>query len=260
MDLEYAKLKCAILRKRILDISVKVSAIHIGGSFSSVELMQVVFYNFLLKKNKFKNFIFSKGHASILHYVILEDLGILKKKDIDGYCKKNGKLGVHPNIKTKGINVATGSLGHGLGIACGMAYACPDDIFFVLMSDGELQEGSVWEAIISVTSLKVKNVIVIIDNNDFQSSERMSLTHPNLYPIDKKFTTFGWQAINVNGHNSKEIYSSIKKKNKKKPLVIIAKTVKGYPVSYMKNNPIWHYRSPNQKELQIALKEINNEK
>ena len=260
MNLNKAIQKSSKLRKRILEISSKVSALHIGGSFSSVEILQVIFYSFLFRKNKYKNFILSKGHASILHYVILEDLGILKKKDLESYCTKDGLLGVHPNIKTKGINVATGSLGHGLGIACGMAYACPKEIFFVVMSDGELQEGSVWEAVISISSLNLKNLIVIIDNNDFQSSERMSDTHPSLYPIDKKFKSFGWQTINVNGHNSMEIYNSIKKKNKKKPLVIVAKTIKGYPISFMKNNPIWHYRSPDQAELKIALKEINNEK
>lgn len=255
-----SKKKCARYRKRILDISQSVSALHIGGAFSCVEILEVIFNKFLNKKKLYKNFVLSKGHASILHYVILEDLGLIKKKDLNDYCKPWGKLGVHPNIKINGINVATGSLGHGLAIACGMAYAAPNENFFVVISDGELQEGSTWEAIITISSLKLKNLILVIDNNDLQSSENMSETHPNIYPIDKKIKHFNWQTKVINGHKTSEIFDSIKNKDKKKPLAIIAKTIKGYPISFMSGNPIWHYRSPNKNEYTKAIKELKNER
>ena len=260
MSLKSSQLRCAKYRKRILEMSQKVTALHIGGAFSCVEILDVIFNSFLVKKKNIKNFIFSKGHASILHYVLLEDWGVLKRKDLDNYCTKNGKLGVHPDIENEGINTSTGSLGHGLAIACGMAYAQPNEIVYVVISDGELQEGSTWEAVIAISSLKIKNLILFVDNNNLQSSEKMSFTHPDLYPIDKKFISFNWQAINVNGHSSNQIISAIKKKKKSKPLVIVAKTIKGFPISFMKNNPLWHYRSPNKDEFKIAMKEVNNEK
>ena len=117
-----SKLRCKNYRKRILDLSQKVSALHIGGSFSCAEILDVLF-NFLMTKAEKKCFILSKGHASILQYVILESQRIIKLKDIENYCKNNGFLGVHPDIGNPGINASTGSLGHGLGMAAGMAIA-----------------------------------------------------------------------------------------------------------------------------------------
>lgn len=255
-----SKKRCLKYRKKILEISQSVSALHIGGAFSCVEILDVILNIFLKKKKEKENFVLSKGHASILHYVILEDTGLISTKKLMSYCTKNGTLGVHPDIKTNGINVATGSLGHGLAIVCGMAYASPNQLFFIVISDGELQEGSTWEAIITISSLKVKNLIMIIDNNDFQSSERMSYTHEYIYPIDEKIKSFNWKTSVINGHNTSEILNSILKKDKNKPLAIIAKTIKGYPISFMKNNPIWHYRSPNKIEYMTAMKELKNER
>lgn len=241
------------LRKKILEISQNVSAIHIGGSFSSAEIIATIFDQ-LKKKDKF---ILSKGHTGILLYCMLAKLKIISENTLKSYCKKNGKLGVHPEIYLKGVEASTGSLGHGLGLAAGLGLSKKFKNIFVLLSDGELMEGSVWESVLMISSFKICNIIVVIDYNDLQSATWSSKTHPSLHPIDKKFKAFGWDAFVCNGHNPASINKVIKKKKKKKPLCIIAKTIKGYPISFMKNVPMWHYRSPSKKEYNIAKKELD---
>jgi len=249
------KKRCKIIREKILNLSQNVKALHLGGAFSSVELIERVFFKYLRNKD---TFILSKGHAGILLYVVLNLKGKISNHQLSLYCKKEGRLGVHPDYGTFGINASTGSLGHGLGLAAGIALAekNKNKKIIVLMSDGELQEGSVWETILFISSRGLNNITVIIDNNNLQSSTKVTDTHPTLYPIDKKFLSFGWNSKLCNGHNSKEIERKIINKSNK-PLALIAKTIKGFPISYMKNNPKWHYRSPNQKEYKMAIKELN---
>lgn len=256
--LKESKYRCQKYRKRILELSQKVSALHIGGTFSCTEVLDVLF-NVLMTRYEKKLFILSKGHASILQYVILEDAGILRKKDLENYCKKNGFLGVHPDIGNPGINASTGSLGHGTSMAVGQAIYEKNkkNNVYVVISDGELQEGSTWEAIMLAPSLKLSNLILVVDNNNLQSLEKTSDTHPHLYPLEKKFKSFGWDSIICNGHNSNDIYNKIKKRDKNKPFALIAKTIKGYPVSFMKNVPIWHYRSPDKDEYNKAMRELS---
>ena len=258
-NLKNSHKRCVEYRKRILEISQNVSALHVGGSFSSTEIIEVI-YNYFMNKKEKECFVLSKGHVSILQYVVLESQKILKKKDLDLYCKKGGFLGVHPDIGNPGINASTGSLGHGLGMVAGITLAEKknDRKIFSILSDGELQEGSTWEAIMLIPSLKLKNVIIIIDNNNLQSLEKVSKTHPNLYPIEEKFKNFGWDSSICDGHDSRAIYDKIRKKKSNKPLALIAKTIKGYPISYMRNVPPWHYRSPNPKEYQIAINELES--
>jgi transketolase len=253
-----SKERCKIFRKRILHLSQKVSALHIGGAFSCTEIMDLIF-NILSNKKEKNLFILSKGHAAILQYVILEYLGIIKKKDVENYCTKNGFLGVHPDIGNPGINASTGSLGHGLGMAAGIAIAenKSKNTIYSILSDGELQEGSTWEAIMLIPSLKLNNVIIFIDNNNLQSLEQISKSHPSLYPIEKKFESFGWQSLKCDGHNIKKLYQLVKNRRKNKPLAIIAETIKGYPISFMMNKPIWHYKSPDKLEYKKAINEID---
>jgi transketolase len=254
-----SELRCLNFRKRILELSQKVSALHIGSAYSCIEIMDFIFFKLMKNGSNYKSFIMSKGHASILHYVILEKLGIMKKNDLNNYCTKNSSLGVHPDIGNPGINASTGSLGHGLSIAAGIAIADEKKKkkVYVLLSDGELQEGSTWEAITLIGALKLKNIILIVDNNNLNSSEKMSNTHPNLYPIEKKFSSFGWYSFKCNGHSTDEMFKKYKKSPKNKPIAIIAKTIKGYPISFMKNKALWHYRSPNKTEYKIALMDLN---
>jgi transketolase len=251
-----SKIRCLNYRKELLEMSQKVSAIHLGGTFSSIEILDVI-YNVLMKKNERCNFIMSKGHCSALQYVILRDLGIIKKKDIENYSKSKGKFGVHPEIKNKGINASTGSLGQGLAIAAGFALSDRSKNVFVVLSDGELQEGSTWEAIMAISNLNLRNVIAVVDNNDFQSLDRTSISYPSVYPIDVKFKNFGWDSNICNGHNIEEIVKAITNKDKKRPFCLVAKTIKGFPISFMKNNPIWHYRSPTKVEFKVAMRELS---
>ncbi len=253
-----SKARCKIFRKRILFLSQKVSALHIGGSFSCTEIMDLIF-NILSNKKEKNLFILSKGHASILQYVILEYLGILKKKEVENYCTNRGFLGVHPDIGNPGINASTGSLGHGLGMLAGIAVAekNTNNNIFSILSDGELQEGSTWEAIMLIPSLKLNNVIIFIDNNNLQSLEKTSKSHPGLYPIEEKFKSFGWQSVKCDGHNTKKLYQLVKNKKRNKPLAIVAETIKGYPVSFMMHKPIWHYKSPDKNEYKKAITEID---
>jgi transketolase len=146
------------LRKRILQISQKVSALHIGGSFSSAELIEVIF-NKRIKSKKDK-FILSKGHSGILLYAMLEQKKIIKKKQLDLYGFKNGIFGVHPEYSNPGVEASTGSLGHGIGLAAGMSLSKKFNNIYVLMSDGELMEGSVWEAALMISSFKLNNITI----------------------------------------------------------------------------------------------------
>ena len=259
IDLKAANERCKKYRLKLLSMSQSVSAIHLGGTFSATEILDSI-YNILMKKNERENFILSKGHCSVLQYVILNDIGVLSNEDLRNYSKSSGKYGVHPEIKNPGINASTGSLGQGLSIAAGFALGNRKKNVYIVISDGELQEGSTWEAVMAISNLNLKNIILIIDNNDFQSLERTSVSSPSLYPIENKFKEFGWEAHKCNGHDTKKITRSILNRNKNKPFCLVAETIKGYPISFMINNPIWHYRSPNKDEFYSACKELEDNK
>jgi transketolase len=246
--------RCRKYRRRILEISQQVLACHVASAFSCIEIVDTI-YNELMQPED--TFVLSKGHAALIQYVILEDKGILTKDDLDKYCTATGKLGVHPDKNVPGIAAATGSLGHGLGMAVGMALADRKHSVYVVMSDGELQEGSSYEAILQASSFKLNNLFVAVDNNDFQSLGRTSETHPTFYPLDTKFYAFGWRVLTGDGHKQHVIRSlEPHHAHSTKPTVLIAKTTKGKGVSFMENVPLFHYRSPNPEEYQQALKEL----
>jgi len=205
-------------------------------------------------------FIMSKGHGAMIQYVILEERGILRREDLDKYCKPDGILGAHPDFGNPGIRASTGSLGHGLGILVGQAYAeklkGSPVRFFAVLSDGELQEGSTWEAISMAASLRLGNVTIFVDNNDFSSLERMSDAQPAFYPVVEKFVAFNWSAEEVDGHDSPALRRAYDSLAADRPRVIVARTIKGKGVSFMENVPIWHYRSPNSEEFAAAIAEV----
>ena len=244
-----------LIRKRLLDVSQNVGALHLGGSFSCLEILDTIYFYFL-KKNKDK-IILSKGHSAIAQYAILDYLKILPKKKLNQYCQDKSDLGVHPEFFTPGILASTGSLGHGIGIAAGLSISSKkNELIFLVISDGELMEGSTWELSLLISSLRLNNIIMIIDHNGIQSATRAKDTHPTLYPIKSKFLSFGWSVGECNGHNQKEIIKKISKRKKNKPFLLIANTIKGYPISFMKNKPVWHYRSPNKDEYKKAIGEL----
>jgi transketolase len=258
-----ARERCLSFRKRILDISQQVQALHIGSAYSCTEIVDCIYYG-LMRRNPGgtspDTFVMSKGHGCMIQYVILEDLGVLSREDLDLYCKPNGRLGCHPDYGNPGIEASTGSLGHGLSMAVGMALAergrKTNGLIYTVLSDGEAQEGSTWEAVLMASSLRLSNLIAFIDNNDFQSLGRTSETHPSFYPLADKFAAFGWETVEVDGHDSMALFEAVMRRQGGRPLMVVAKTVKGKGVSYMENVPIWHYRSPSPKEYQQATVEL----
>ena len=199
------------IRTNILKKTFQAQSSHIGSCFSIVELLAVLYFKRLRKKD---TFILSKGHAALALYCTLFEKKLLPKKELDSYGKNNSTLMSHVSHKVKNVKFSTGSLGHGLAIAAGMAIANRKNKIFVVLSDGELMEGSVWETVLIISSLNLNNIIIVIDNNDLQSATRATNTHPSLYPIKEKFKNFGWDSQYCDGHNSFDIYKKILKKKK----------------------------------------------
>ena len=263
-DAKIARQRATKYRRRILDMSQHVSALHIGGAYSCTEIVDCIYNEFMRPgPNGGKSpdtFLMSKGHGCMIQYAILEDLGILSRADLDAYCTPTGRLGTHPDYGNPGIEASTGALGHGLSMVVGMALAergrKTGGVIYSVLSDGEVQEGSTWEAILMASSLKLTNVVAFIDNNDFQSLGRTSVTHPSFYPLTDKFEAFGWETVEFDGHDPQAIFEAVTNRSGKKPFMGVAKTTKGKGVSYMENVPMWHYRSPNKEEYAQAIREL----
>jgi transketolase len=263
VDIDAARRRCLDYRRRILDISQQVGALHIAPAFSCAEITDVL-YNSLMRREadgEYRDvFLLSKGHGCMIQYVILEEQGVLSRSDLDAYCKPNGRLGAHPDYETPGIAASTGSLGHGLGMATGQAYAEKlkesDVLIYCVLSDGEFQEGSTWEAMMMAANLKLDNLIAFMDFNDFGGLERMSDGHPAFYPLVPKAEAFGWEAVEIDGHDEAAMYQAVMSRRGKRPMLLVCRTVKGKGISFMENVPIWHYRSPNKEEYQQGLREL----
>jgi len=258
-----ARRRCLGYRRRILDISQQVGALHIAPAFSCTEITDLLHSELMRQEvgGGYRDvFLMSKGHGCMIQYVILEEQGVLSREDLDSYCKPNGRLGAHPDYETPGIAASTGSLGHGLGMATGQAYAeklkKTDVLIYCVLSDGEFQEGSTWEAMMMAANLKLDNLIAFMDYNDFGGLERMSDGHQAFYPLVPKAESFGWEAVEVDGHDEAAMHEAVMSRRGGRPMLIVCRTVKGKGISFMENVPIWHYRSPNKEEYQQGLKEL----
>jgi transketolase len=262
-DARAARARCLRFRRRILDISQQVGALHIGSAYSCTEIVDCIYYGLMRRLPDGKSpdtFVMSKGHGCMIQYVILEEMGVLSRRDLDLYCKSEGRLGCHPDYGNPGIEASTGSLGHGLSISVGMALAergrKTGGVIYAVLSDGEVQEGSTWEAIMMASSFGCSNLVAFVDNNDFQSLGRTSETHPSFYPLVEKFEAFGWECAEVDGHDSAAIFQAVTSRKGGKPFMVVGKTTKGKGISYMENVPIWHYRSPSKKEYEQGVIEL----
>ena len=239
--------KSIYLRKLILLCLKSEKRGHVGSAMSLVEIIRVLYKKFI-KKDKSK-FILSKGHGCLALYAVLFDKGFIKKKDLLSIGQFDSNLGGHPeHDKVKGVEISTGSLGHGLPIAVGMAIASRINKnkkhFFVVCGDGEINEGSIWESLLSASKHKLDNLTLLIDYNKLQSYGKTN-DILNLEPLTDKFNSFNFKTFNVNGHDIKEIEATLEKtlKTKKKPSVIICHTIKGKGISVAEGNPSWHHRS-----------------
>ena len=259
-----ARARCKTYRKRILEISQQVAALHCAPAFSCLEITDAVMNDLMRRDDTGASrdtFIMSKGHGYLAQAVILEDLGILSRQDLDDYCTPRGRLGAHPDYGVPGIEATTGSLGHGLGMAVGMAAADKilgdDRHIFVIVGDGEMQEGSCWEAVMMGPNLGLKNLVVFLDFNNYQGLGKTSESHPYFDPMAEKLRAFGWTAADIDGHDSALILKTVRQSLGESPTFIVCRTVKGQGVSLMQNDPIWHYRSPNKEEYARAVAEID---
>ncbi|MCM8765531.1 MAG: transketolase [Candidatus Omnitrophica bacterium] len=259
--------KCKRVRKLIIEVLAHAGSGHPGGSLSATELLVCLFFVHLRHKPKEPDwrerdrFHLSKGHSCPLLYVLLAECGYFDKKELFTLRKLGSLLQGHPDRRTPGVEVASGSLGQGLSVALGMALAGKLDKLdyrvYCLMGDGEIQEGNVWEAAMAASHYKCDNLCAILDYNGFQIDGRVQEIM-NIEPLREKWQAFGWHTIEIDGHNLEEILSAYAtaKTIKGKPTIIIAKTIKGKGVSFMENTVDFHGRAPNAEETKRALEEL----
>lgn len=257
------------IRKTSLRMVVSSRASHIGSALSITDILSVLYLDILnINKSNLKDperdmFILSKGHACVSVYSVLGLLDFFPIGELDSYGKNDSNFMNHISHKVPGVEFSTGSLGHGLPFATGKALASKilnkKNKIVVLIGDGELDEGSNWEALLFASHHKLDNLIVIVDYNNLQSLTTVKDTL-NLEPLKDKFESFGSHVIDVDGHDHIALNKVIKEaiNINGKPVVIIANTIKGKGVSYMENKVKWHYSTPNDAELEIAINEINN--
>ncbi|MDC0236154.1 transketolase [Candidatus Pelagibacter sp.] len=247
------------LISRIAELSFNAKEGHVPSALSILDIIWVIYnkvLNVKLIKSQSENrdfFILSKGHGCLAQYVVLEQKGIVSKKDLNSFCKYKSNFGGHPDSKKiKGVECSTGSLGHGFPFAAGVAYGNKllnkKSKIIALIGDGECNEGSVWETCMIASHHNLNNLICIIDKN--KSTDRaLKIDNLNL-----KFKSFGWNTISIDGHSHKDIYKAVNIKSEK-PLAIIANTVKGKGINFMENNPEWHHKTLSQDLFnQIILK------
>ncbi len=268
-EIEKLKEYCRENRENIIKMVYNAQSGHIGGSLSATELVTVLFHKCMKlapKWDKDKNFetrdrfVLSKGHVSPIYYCNLAQMGYFPKEELMTFRKLGSRLQGHPATFCPGVDAATGSLGQGLAIACGMAMGLKLDKnpahVFVLLGDGELQEGSVWEAFMDAPARKLDNLTAIIDRNGLQIDGCTEDIKP-LGNLAEKIRAFNWNVIEIDGHDIEQIYDAIElAKTAGRPTAIIAKTIKGKGVSFMENNAGWHGKAPKKEEYEKALEEL----
>ena len=256
------------IRKGIIKQVYTAQSGHPGGSLSIADIIAVLYFNELNideKNPKWEyrdRFVLSKGHCVAALYSALALRGFFELEELDKFRKIDGMLQGHPDMKkVPGIDMSTGSLGQGISAAVGMAMAGKMDNkgyrVYTILGDGEIEEGQVWEAAMSAAQYELDNLCVIVDNNNLQiDGEINNVMNP--YPIDKKFEAFGFNVIEIDGHNFEQIKDAFSqaKQVKNKPTCIIAKTIKGKGVSFMENEVGWHGKAPNEEQYNKAMEDL----
>ncbi|MFC1551702.1 transketolase [Candidatus Latescibacterota bacterium] len=256
------------IRVNALNCVYKSQSSHIGSGFSCADILTVLYGRWLNVKSDNLNdpnrdrFILSKGHAAAVYYSTLAEFNFIPKEWLLSYCLFGSKLGGHASHSVPGVEFSSGSLGHGLPAGVGMALggkrAGMDYRVVVLMSDGEMDSGSNWEAILFAAGQKLDNLLAIVDRNQLQAMGFTKDIVP-LGDLANKFEAFGWSAKTIEGHDFNSITDVLDlfPFSNGKPSVIIANTIKGKGVSFMENRLEWHYKSPNEDEFKKAMKELD---
>ena len=258
------------IRKGIIEAVYSGQSGHPGGSLSIADIMTVLYFyemNINPENPKDENrdrLVLSKGHCAPALYSTLANRGFFEVEELCTLRNIESRLQGNPDMnKIPGVDMTTGSLGQGLSAANGMAIAGKlnnkDYRVYCIMGDGEIEEGQVWEAAMASNKYKLDNLCVIVDNNNLQIDGTIEEVMSS-YPIDEKFKSFGFQVINIDGHNIQEIIDAfdVARNIKGKPVCIIAKTIKGKGVSFMENKAEWHGKAPNQEQYEQAIKEVMN--
>ncbi len=255
------------IRKKIYKIAHYAGGGHMGAAFSIADIVSVLYFDNVLKYDAKKpnwidrdKFILSKGHACYALYAALARAGYFPEEELWHVGEPGSKFGGHPKINDiPGVEASTGALGHGLSFAIGIAYANKADKkrshTYVMLGDGECQEGSIWEGALSAPTLELEYLTVIVDYNKLQAMDNLE-NIVQMKPFADKWRAFGWNVIEIDGHNYKEIKEALLVRCEKKPTLVIANTIKGKGVSFMENVPIWHYRMPNERELEILIHDL----
>ncbi len=260
--------KAKEIRKDIIEQVYRANSGHPGGSLSIADIMAVLYFDELNideKNPKWEDrdrLILSKGHCSPALYGALAERGYFEKEDLKGFRNINSKLQGHPNMNdVPGVDMSSGSLGQGLSVANGMAISGKMDKkeyrVYCILGDGEIEEGQVWEAAMAANKYSLDNLCVIVDNNNLQIDGTIEEVMSS-YPIDKKFESFGFNVVTINGHDIQEIKDAFlnARNTKGKPTCIIAKTIKGKGVSFMENQVGWHGKAPNKEQYDEAMRDF----
>lgn len=256
------------LRKMVYKIAYYAGGGHMGASFSAADILAVLYFGEVMRYDP-KNpnweerdrFILSKGHGCYALYAALSEAGYFSREELWNVGKPGSVFGGHPKIHDiPGIEASTGALGHGLSFGIGISYANKvdqsDSHTYVMLGDGECQEGSVWEGALSAPTLELGNLTVIVDHNKLQAMDDLE-NIIRMKPLGDKWRMFGWNVIEINGHDHKEIKEALLERKANIPTLVIANTVKGKGVSFMEGVPIWHFRMPNEEEEEVLLKDLN---
>lgn len=254
------------IRYRLIRLSHKAKSAHLAGALSCVDLLVALYWRILRidPSNPIDpsrdRLVFSKGHAVSALYAVLARRGFFSEELLTHYNKPGAKLPEQPCPGlTPGVEWATGSLGHGLGVGLGMARASKiqknPHATFVIMSDGECQEGSVWEAAMLAPRLDLAPLTVLVDLNGWQATGR-SREIMQMEPLAEKWTTFGWDACEIDGHSIPDILAALERPRDHRPRAIIARTIKGKGASFIEDDNNWHYRSPSAEEVEKAASEL----
>ncbi len=253
------------IRRHVISMIHEAGSGHPGGSLSCVDILTVLYFNKMrhdYTNPKWKDrdiFILSKGHAAPTLYAVLAESKYFPIEELLTLRKFGSRLQGHPDIKVPGIEISTGSLGQGLSIASGIAISGKlgnkNFKVYTLIGDGECNEGQIWEAAMFASHYKLNNLIAIIDRNHFQI-DGLTEDIMSIEPFASKWKSFGWNVIEIDGHNILDIITALNTKNELNPTVIIANTIKGKGISFMENNNEFHGKSPNDEEMNISLKEL----